>query len=143
MGYLGLALTTLATEWLGGGHALNIWADLNIDISSRLSSQVGFELGVGDPKQVGRGFSPGYTPGIDRQDYTLGLALYLKEHPLLRRVREISTDTRKKHEKFKLCKCKLVRHQGKVGRTGRPSYRSIDLNTQNPKLFLLGEKNEL
>lgn len=56
MGYLGLALTALATEWPGGGHALNIWADLNIDISSRLSLQVGFELKVGDPKQVGRRF---------------------------------------------------------------------------------------
>lgn len=37
VGYLGRALTILATEWPPDGLALNMWADLNVDISNRLS----------------------------------------------------------------------------------------------------------
>lgn len=58
---------------------------------------MGFELQVGDPSQ-GEERVLHLTMGMDRQNYSLGLTLRLKEYPLLREGQGIP----KKHERFRL-----------------------------------------
>jgi len=68
---------------------------------------------------------------MDNQDYTLDMA---QGTPLLRGGREIPTGTGGKYGRFVLYKCRLVRHQGKRGKTTSLPYRSAYLTTLEKKM---------